>query len=87
MSEYQCYDVLAVDWPLDDRPQGVRWLSIRARIAATSVVNEHNWVDFRGNPNRVMVPPKSALHPGTKFGVNITNYGRTVAATRVLSPQ
>ena len=35
------------------RPQ-VRSLSTRARITATSFVNEYHWGDFRGDPNRMM---------------------------------
>lgn len=55
MSEYQYYEFLAVDRPLDDRQQAqVRSLSTRARITATSFVNEYHWGDFRGDPNRMM---------------------------------
>lgn len=55
MSEYQYYEFLAVDRPLDERSQAeVRSLSTRARITATSFVNEYHWGDFSGNPNRMM---------------------------------
>ncbi|WP_158889250.1 hypothetical protein [Amycolatopsis anabasis] len=55
MSTYQYYEFLAVDRPLDDAEQAeIRSLSTRARITATSFVNEYNWSDFRGNPNRLM---------------------------------
>jgi hypothetical protein len=55
MSEYQYYEFLAVDRPLDDLQQAeVRSLSTRARITATSFVNEYHWGDFRGNPSRLM---------------------------------
>jgi ABC-type transporter lipoprotein component MlaA len=41
MSEYQYYEFLAVDHPLDERQQAeVRALSSRARITATSFTNE-----------------------------------------------
>jgi hypothetical protein len=55
MSEYQYYEFLAVDRPLDDRQQAeVRSLSTRAQITTTSFVNEYHWGDFRGNPSRLM---------------------------------
>ena len=55
MSEYQYYEFLAIDRPLDDDEQAeVRSLSTRARITATSFVNEYHWGDFRGDPNRLM---------------------------------
>lgn len=55
MSEYQYYEFLAIDRPLDDGEQAaVRSLSTRARITATSFVNEYHWGDFRGNPNLLM---------------------------------
>jgi hypothetical protein len=55
LSEYQYYEFLAVDRPLDDRQQAeVRRLSTRARITATSFVNEYHWGDFRGNPSTMM---------------------------------
>jgi hypothetical protein len=55
MSEYQYYEFLAVDRPLDDDELAeVRSLSTRARISATSFVNEYHWGDFRGDPNLLM---------------------------------
>lgn len=55
MSEYQYYEFLAIDRPLDDAEQAeVRSLSTRARITATSFVNEYHWGDFKGDPNRLM---------------------------------
>ncbi|RCG23373.1 hypothetical protein DQ384_33940 [Sphaerisporangium album] len=55
MSEYQYYEFLAVDRPLDARQQAeVRALSTRARITSTSFTNEYHWGDFRGDPNRMM---------------------------------
>jgi hypothetical protein len=55
MSEYQYYEFLAVDRPLDDRQQAaVRSLSTRASITATSFVNEYHWGSFRGDPSRMM---------------------------------
>jgi hypothetical protein len=55
MSEYQYYEFVALDQPLDDRQQDeVRSLSTSATITASSFVNEYHWGDFRGDPNRMM---------------------------------
>ncbi|WP_326637569.1 hypothetical protein OG884_27400 [Streptosporangium sp. NBC_01755] len=55
MSEYQYYEFLAVDRPLDARQQAeVRALSTRARVTATSFTNEYHWGNFRGDPRRMM---------------------------------
>lgn len=55
MSEYQYYEFLAIDRPLDDAEQAeVRSLSTRAEITATSFVNEYHWGDFKGDPNQLM---------------------------------
>ncbi|MEU6754916.1 hypothetical protein [Streptomyces sp. NPDC046685] len=50
MSEYQYYEFLAVDRPLDERElEQVRALSARAHITPTSFTNEYHWGDFRGD--------------------------------------
>jgi len=55
LSEYQYYEFLAVDEPLDVQAQAeVRELSTRARIDATSFVNEYHWGDFRGDPRQLV---------------------------------
>ncbi|WP_342661329.1 hypothetical protein Rruber_05079 (plasmid) [Rhodococcus ruber] len=55
MSEYQYYEFLALDRALDAHQQAeIRSLSTRARITATSFVNEYHWGNFRGDPNRMM---------------------------------
>lgn len=55
MSEYQYYEFLAIDQPLNERQQAaVRSLSTRARISATSFVNEYHWGDFSGDPDQLM---------------------------------
>ena len=55
MSEYQYYEFLAIDHQLDERQRAeLRALSTRARITATSFVNEYHWDDFRGNPAALM---------------------------------
>jgi len=55
VSEYQYYEFLAIDRPLDhDEQAEIRSLSTRARITATGFVNEYHWGDFKGDPNRLM---------------------------------
>jgi hypothetical protein len=55
VSEYQFYEFLAIDRPLDaDEQAAVRGLSTRAEITATHFVNEYHWGDFRGDPNTLM---------------------------------
>ncbi|MFN2495034.1 MAG: hypothetical protein ABR608_03865, partial [Pseudonocardiaceae bacterium] len=55
MSEYQYYEFLAVDRPLDERQIGeLRALSTRARITPISLDNTYHWGDFRGDPRTLM---------------------------------
>jgi hypothetical protein len=55
MSEYQYYEFLAIDRPLDDDERAeMRALSTRARITATTFVNEYHWGDFKGDPDTLM---------------------------------
>ena len=55
MSEYQYYEFLALDKPLTDEQRAeLRKLSSRAEITATRFVNEYNFGDFRGNPEKLM---------------------------------
>ncbi len=55
MSEYQYYEFLAIDRPLDARQQReLRALSTRARITSTRFVNTYHWGDFKGDPRLLM---------------------------------
>ena len=55
MSEYQYYEFLAIDRPLDEQQQAqVRALSTRAHITASSFTNEYHWGDFSGDPAQLM---------------------------------
>lgn len=55
MSEYQYYEFVAVDRPLTDGEQAeVRSTSTRARITATSFVNEYHWGEFSGDTSLLM---------------------------------
>ncbi len=51
MSEYQYYEFLAVDRPLDAAAQGeLRNISTRARISSTSFVNSYDWGSLKADP-------------------------------------
>jgi hypothetical protein len=55
MSEYQYYEFQTVDRPLTrEQMAELRIFSTRARITATSFVNEYHWGSFKGDPNRWM---------------------------------
>lgn len=55
MSEYQYYDFLAIDRPLNKTDQeALRALSSRAEITATRFTNTYHWGDFRGDPKKLM---------------------------------
>jgi hypothetical protein len=50
MSEYQYYEFQAIDRPLTAKEQGeLRSYSTRARITATSFINDYPWGSFKGN--------------------------------------
>ncbi|MFC9835827.1 hypothetical protein ACFVKB_18740 [Rhodococcus sp. NPDC127530] len=69
MSEYQYFEFLAVDKPLNARMQSeVRKLSTRAVITPTSFTNTYHFGDFRGDP-RVMMHKCYDLH------IHVTNWG------------
>jgi len=55
VSEYQYYEFMAVDRPLDRAQMAeLRALSTRARITPSSFVNEYHWGNFRGDPCRMV---------------------------------
>jgi hypothetical protein len=55
MSEYQYYEFLAMDRPLNQRQLAeLRTLSSRARITATSFVNTYEWGNFHGDPRTLI---------------------------------
>lgn len=69
MSEYQYYEFRAIDRPLDGEAQrALRAISSRARISATSFVNEYEWGDLKGDP-RVFMERWFDLH------LYLTNWG------------
>jgi hypothetical protein len=55
LSEYQYYEFIAVDRPLDRQQQAeLRSLSTRADITSTSFINTYQWGDFKGDPRELM---------------------------------
>lgn len=51
MSEYQYYEFLAIDRPLNKQEMGeLRDLSTRATITPTHFVNHYDWGSFKGDP-------------------------------------
>lgn len=55
MSEYQYYEFLAVDRPLDAAAQAeLRAISTRARISSTSFVNSYEWGDLKADPLKLL---------------------------------
>jgi len=55
LNEYQYYEFLVVDRPLDERQQAeLRAVSARADITATSFVNEYHWGGFGGDPRTLV---------------------------------
>ena len=55
MSEYQYYELQAIDRPLSEADRSaLRSLSTRARITATSFTNHYEWGNFKGDPEKLM---------------------------------
>ena len=55
MSEYQYYEFLALDRPLTDKQRDeLRSISTRAEITATRFVNEYEWGDLKGDPQKMV---------------------------------
>lgn len=55
MSEYQYYEFLAIDRPLDAKQMAaLRMLSTRAEITSTRFTNVYHWGDFKGSPEKLM---------------------------------
>jgi len=55
MSEYQCYELVALDRPLTAKQMAeLRALSTRAEISPTRFWNEYQWGDLKGDPAKLM---------------------------------
>jgi hypothetical protein len=69
VSEYQYYEFLAIDGPLDARAQQeLRAVSSRARISSTRFVNTHEWGDLRADPQVLMASYFDASSYLTNWG-------------------
>jgi len=55
MSEYQYYEFRSIDRPLSARQMDeLRKVSSRARITPGGFVNDYNYGDFRGDPDKLI---------------------------------
>src|ERR671919_2742038 len=55
MSEYQYYEFLTIDRPLErSEIAALRSLSTRAEITPTRFTNVYEWGDFKGSPVKLM---------------------------------
>ena len=55
MSEYQCYEFVALDRPLTSKKMAeLRALSTRAEISPTRFWNEYEWGDLKADPAKLM---------------------------------
>ncbi len=69
MSEYQYYEFLAIDRPLDVRTQQeLRAVSSSARITATQFVNTYEWGALRADPRALMASHFDAFLYLTNWG-------------------
>lgn len=56
MSEYQCYEFLAIDRPLTAKEQReLREISTRAEISSTRFWNDYQWGDLKADPRKLLV--------------------------------
>lgn len=55
MSEYQCYEFVALDRPLTSQEMGeLREISTRAEITPTRFWNEYDWGDLKADPAKLL---------------------------------
>jgi hypothetical protein len=55
VSEYQCYEFVALDRPLtSDEMAELRSISTRADISPTRFWNEYQWGDLKADPQRLL---------------------------------
>ncbi len=55
MSEYQCYEFVALDRPLTAKQQAeLRAISTRAKISPTRFWNEYEWGDLKADPAKLV---------------------------------
>src|SRR5690606_13217904 len=69
MSEYQCYEFLAVDRPLTDKEmRELRAISTRATISPTRFWNEYQWGDLKADPGKLLERHSDAHMYGANWG-------------------
>ncbi|HXX67146.1 MAG TPA: hypothetical protein VEK07_08190, partial [Polyangiaceae bacterium] len=55
MSEYQCYEFVALDRPLTPKQMAeLRTISTRAELTPTRFWNEYHWRDLKGDPAKLV---------------------------------
>jgi hypothetical protein len=55
MSEYQCYEFVALDRPLTSKQMAeLRAISTRAEITPTRLWNEYQWGDLKADPAKLV---------------------------------
>jgi hypothetical protein len=85
MSEYQYYEFQAIDRPLTAREvDQLRSYSSRARITATSFVNEYSWGNFKGDEDAWMEKYFDAFLYLANWGTHIV---KLRLPTRLLDPE
>jgi hypothetical protein len=56
MSEYQCYEFVALDRPLTSKQMTeLRAISTRAEISPTPFWNEYEWGDLKADPEKLQM--------------------------------
>ena len=72
MSEYQCYEFLAIDRPLSPKQQGeLRDISTRAEISSTRFWNEYQWGDLKADPGKLLLKYFDVHHYFANWGSRV----------------
>ena len=72
MSEYQCYEFLAIDTPLSPKQQGeLRDISTRAEISSTRFWNEYQWGDLKADPGKLLLKYFDVHHYFANWGSRV----------------
>ena len=71
MSEYQYYEFQAIDKPLSEKDrEALRDISSRAQITSTSLINEYNYGNFKGDPLKLVEKYFDAFLYVTNWGTH-----------------
>lgn len=72
MSEYQCYEFLAIDTPLTPKQQReLREISTRAEISSTRFWNEYQWGDLKADPRKLLAHYFDVHHYFANWGTRV----------------